>query len=219
MEDNVKKVSRRLFMGVTGASVVSWQLIGCDDDKKTPLVDAGPDGGAGICAVDGETPPAWEDNTHVKFGAVSTTICPYCGCGCGAIVTTAGEGADAVVVNIEGDPDHPVNRGALCSKGQSLYQIRNNETGFRLTTPRVRRAGATEWEEVDWPTAISEIAAKVRTTRDATFETTDTGGQTVNRTTGIASLGGAALDTEECYLIVKAMRAMGLVYIEHQARI
>ena len=176
-------------MGITGASVVGWQLIGCSDDKKKPLVDAGPDGGAGICAVDGETPPAWEDNTHVKFGAVSTTICPYCGCGCGAIVTTAGEGADAVVVNIEGDPDHPVNRGALCSKGQSLYQIRNNET------------------------------AKVRTTRDATFETTDTGGQTVNRTTGIASLGGAALDTEECYLIVKAMRAMGLVYIEHQARI
>ncbi len=154
-------------------------------------------------------------NVAIKYARESTTICPYCAVGCSIIVSShAGK-----VVNMEGDPDHPVNRGALCSKGQSLYQIRNNETGFRLTTPRVRRAGATEWEEVDWPTAISEIAAKVRTTRDATFETTDTGGQTVNRTTGIASLGGAALDTEECYLIVKAMRAMGLVYIEHQARI
>jgi formate dehydrogenase major subunit len=209
-----KKFSRRLFLELTGASAVAWHLVGCDDKKKTPVADGGPD--AGGCEYD--LPPAWEDATHVKYGTVSTTICPYCGCGCGLLVTVN----EGEVVNIDGDPDHPVNRGALCSKGASLYQL-NRVSGatnpYRLVKPRYRAAGSAEWQEVEWADAISAIAAKVKATRDATFVATDGSGRTVNRTEGIACLGGAALDNEECYLLSKAMRALGLVYLEHQARI
>lgn len=213
----MKKVSRRLFMGITGASVVGWQLIGCSDDKTPKTTDdAGPDGGdCGYVA-----PPAWVANDEAHYGTVSSTICPYCGCGCGALVTT---NADGVVVNIEGDPDHPINKGSLCSKGASLYQLNRDVMGGtntnRQTTVMHRAAGASEWEEVTWDEAIPAIAAKVKSTRDTYWTSTDGSGRTVNRTDAIACLGGASLDTEECYLLSKAMRSMGLVYIEHQARI
>ena len=207
-----KKFSRRLFLELTGASAVAWHLVGCDDKTKNPVADGGPD--AGGCEYD--VPPAWEDDTHVKYGAISSTICPYCGCG---LLVTVNDGQ---VVNIEGDPDHPVNRGGLCSKGSSLYQL-SRVSGVtnphRLVKPRYRAAGSAEWQEVEWADAISAITAKVKATRDGTFVATDGGGRVVNRTEGIACLGGAALDSEECYLLVKAMRALGLVYLEHQARI
>ena len=204
-------------MGITGASVVGWQLIGCDDDS-TPqgVADGGPDGG-GCCY---EVPPEWVANDETRFGTVSSTICPYCGCGCGALVTVDASGQ---VVNVEGDPDHPVNQGALCSKGASLYQLNRDVTGTtntnRIQTVLHRAAGASDWEEVSWEEAIPAIAARVRETRDTYWTSTDGSGRTVNRTEAIACLGGAALDTEECYLLAKAMRAMGLVYLEHQARI
>lgn len=209
-----KKLSRRFFLELTGASAVAWHLVGCDDKKKTPVADGGPDGGT--CEYDPPNP--WVDDTHVKYGQVSSTICPYCGCGCGLLVTVNG----GEVVNIEGDPDHPVNRGALCSKGSSLYQLNrvNGATNpHRLVKPRYRAAGSSEWQEVEWDDAISAIAAKVKATRDAHWTGTDGSGRVVNRTDAIACLGGAALDSEECYLLSKAMRAMGLVYLEHQARI
>jgi len=194
---------------------VGWQLIGCDDGT-TPdgEPDSGPDGGDCGYAI----PPEWVDSTHVKYGTTSTTICPYCGCGCGLVVTVS----DGEVVNVDGDPDHPVNRGALCPKGAALYQL-NRVDGQtnprRLTTPLYRAPGAEDWQETDWDTAIAAIAAKVKQTRDDHWVSTDGSGRTVNRTEGVACLGGAALDTEECYLLSKAMRAMGLVYLEHQARI
>lgn len=209
-----KKFSRRLFLELTGASAVAWHLVGCDDDKKKTAPDGGPDGGT--CEYDPPNP--WADDAHVKWGTVSSTICPYCGCGCGLLVTVN----DGEVVNIDGDPDHPVNRGALCSKGSSLYQlsrVSGATNPHRLVKPRYRAPGSSEWQEVEWADAISAIAAKVKATRDATFVATDGSGRTVNRTEGIACLGGAALDNEECYLLSKAMRALGLVYLEHQARI
>lgn len=142
----------------------------------------------------------------------TTTICPYCGCGCGLVVDSSG----GQVINIEGDSKHPINQGTACSKGSSLYQMANNEN--RLTTVRYRAPNATEWEELSWEDAISMIAQRIKTTRDATFETTNANGRTVNRTLGIGSLGSAALDNEECWLYQKLLRALGLVYIEHQAR-
>ena len=144
----------------------------------------------------------------------TTTICPYCAVGCGLVVDSSG----GQVINIEGDSEHPINQGTACSKGSSLYQMANNEN--RLTTVRYRAPGATEWEELSWEDAISMIAQRIKTTRDAegAFETTNAAGRTVNRTVAIGSLGSAALDNEECWLYQKLLRALGLVYIEHQAR-
>ena len=142
----------------------------------------------------------------------TTTICPYCGVGCGQIVSAR----DDKVINIEGDPDHPINEGALCSKGSALYQVANNER--RLKKVLYRAPGSDKWEEKDWDWAIEKIAARIKKTRDKTFIGKEKG-KVVNRTDGIACLGGAALDNEECYLLSKTARALGITYLEHQARI
>jgi formate dehydrogenase major subunit len=148
------------------------------------------------------------------------TICPFCAVGCGAIV--AADESGKRVINIEGDPDHPINQGSLCSKGMALAQINtvNGEVNARrLQKPMYRAPGASTWEEKDWDWTLTEIAKRVKNTRDENFIEKDDEGRVVNRLRAILSLGGAALDNEECSLIVKAMRALGLVYIEHQARI
>ena len=142
----------------------------------------------------------------------TTTICPYCGVGCGFVVHSSG----GEVINIEGDWEHPINQGTACSKGSSLFQMANNEN--RLTTVRYRAAGADDWTEISWDEAITMIAQRIKDTRDATFEETNASGAVVNRTLGIGSLGSAAMDNEECWLYQKMLRAFGLVYIEHQAR-
>ena len=147
-----------------------------------------------------------------RIGEVPT-ICPYDASGCGFIVAAD----NGKVVNLEGDPDHPINRGAACSKGASLSQLHNNER--RLDKVLWRRPGAADWEEVSWDSALDKIARKIKDTRDAEFIETNSRGNLVNRTEAIASVGGAAHDNEECYLLVKMLRALGLVYVEHQARI
>ncbi|MGE5603365.1 MAG: twin-arginine translocation signal domain-containing protein [Nitrososphaerales archaeon] len=141
------------------------------------------------------------------------TICPFCGCGCGFLVTVE----DGKVTNIEGDPQHPINRGAACSKGSAIAQIADNPK--RLTKPLYRPPGGAEWQEVSWEWAIDRIARRIKATRDSTWRRFDDAGRVVNRTDAIASLGGAALDNEECYLLSKAMRGMGLIWVEHQARL
>lgn len=147
------------------------------------------------------------------LGATRTvTICPYCGGGCGQIISTR----DGKVIANEGDPDHPVNEGTLCSKAQALFQVVNNER--RATKVLYRAPGAAAWVEKDWDWAIGQIAQRIKKTRDETFQATD-GDKVVNRTMGIAGIGGAALDTEECYLWTKLARALGIVYLEHQARL
>ena len=141
-----------------------------------------------------------------------TTICCYCAVGCGAIVASE----NGKVINIEGDPDHPINQGALCPKGSAMYQIANNE--HRLNKVLYRAPGAYDWEEKPWDWAIDRIAQNIKNTRDANW-TERQGSKLVNRTDAIAQLGGAALDNEECYLISKMARALGIVYLEHCARI
>jgi formate dehydrogenase major subunit len=168
------------------------------------------------------------EDLAIRYARESTTICPYCSVGCGMIVHTLGGN----IVNIEGDPDHPINEGSLCPKGSSVYQLRDNKA--RVTTPMYRAAGASEWRAVTWDWALDEIALKVKKTRDTSFIATSkikikekVGGvdvdkeieAVVNRTMGMASVGSAALDNEECYLYQKFLRGLGLVYIEHQARI
>jgi formate dehydrogenase major subunit len=149
---------------------------------------------------------------HKPVGEVPT-ICPYCAVGCGMVVgVNAGK-----VVNIEGDPDHPISRGSLCSKGGTLSELANTEE--RVVKPRIRRPNSDKWEEVEWDWALDEIAKRIKKTRDEYFIEKDDQGRLVNRLEAIAHVGSAALDNEECSVIVKMMRALGLVYIEHQARI
>jgi formate dehydrogenase major subunit len=143
-----------------------------------------------------------------------TTICPYDGSGCGFIVDAEG----GKVRNIEGDPDHPINRGAGCAKGQSIRQL-STDNPRRLNKVLYRAPGGTEWQEKTWEWAIDTIAQRIKTTRDASFITKDGNGNTVNRTEAIANIGGAALDNEECYLLAKLARSLGIVYLEHQARL
>jgi len=181
-------VSRRSF----------FQLLGL-----TPFV--------GISAAEGQ-PDSAGAPLKIRYAKETTTICPYCGVGCGQIVHTR----DGMIVNIEGDPDHPINEGALCSKGASTFQLNHNDR--RLTKVRHRKPGSGDWEDLPWDAAMNRIVELMKKTRDATWIAAEDG-KTLNRTNGIACLGGAALDTEECYLLSKAMRAMGLVWIEHQARI
>ena len=142
----------------------------------------------------------------------TTTVCPFCGVGCGLVVSTLG----GKVINIEGDPGHPISEGTLCSKGAAGIQVVNNSR--RLQKVLYRAPGGAAWEEKSWDWALPRIAERVKQIRDKTFQTT-TEGRTVNRTEAIACLGGSALDNEEAYALVKLMRSLGLVYIEHQARL
>jgi formate dehydrogenase major subunit len=142
----------------------------------------------------------------------TTTVCPFCGVGCGQVVATR----EGKVINIEGDPAHPISEGTLCSKGASGIQVVNNSR--RLQKVLYRAPGGKGWEEKSWDWTLERIAARVKETRDKTFRTS-VEGRVVNRTEAIACLGGSALDNEEAYLLVKLMRALGLVYVEHQARL
>jgi formate dehydrogenase major subunit len=148
----------------------------------------------------------------------TTTICPYDASGCGFIVAAEGD----TVLNIEGDPDHPINRGGACSKGASLAQLHTVDGEInprRLTKVMYRAPGGSNWETKSWDWAIDRIANRIKETRDSNWTAKDDQGYVVNRTDGIASVGGAALDNEECYLLVKLLRSLGMVYVEHQARI
>jgi formate dehydrogenase major subunit len=124
---------------------------------------------------------------------------------------------DGHVINVEGDPENPHNRGALDPKSIAVRQLANSP--FRLRKILHRAPGAEDWTEMSWEEAIPKMARRIKDTRDATFETTDANGVRVNRTQGIAFLGGAANNNEDCYVAIKLVRALGLVNIEHQARI
>lgn len=184
------RISRRDFLKFTGGGLAASSL------------------GLALAPVE-----ARAEGLSIQYAKETTTICPYCAVGCGIIVHTL----NGTVINTEGDPDHPINGGTLCSKGSSLFQLRDNQT--RITKPRYRAPGGKDWKEVEWDWALDQIAERVKKTRDATFLTKNAKGEIVNRTDALASVGSAALDNEECYLLQKLLRSWGLVYIEHQARI
>ncbi len=152
----------------------------------------------------------------MKSAKQSTTICPYCAVGCGLICSTDTKAKK--IINIEGDPDHPINEGALCAKGASLFQTTSNNPD-RLKKVLYRAPGSDKWQEKSWEWALGEIAKRVKATRDGNFIEKNAKGETVNRVEAIAHIGSAALDNEELWPLQAMMRALGLVYIEHQARI
>ena len=146
----------------------------------------------------------------------TTSICCYCSVGCGIIVSTTDEGRGRAV-NVEGDPDHPVSEGTLCPKGASIWQMAENDK--RVTKVLYRAPNSDKWQVKSYEWALDEIAKRVKKTRDAAFVKTNAKGQEVNRLDAIASVGSAAMDNEECFVYQQMLRALGLTYIEHQARI
>jgi formate dehydrogenase major subunit len=141
------------------------------------------------------------------------SVCPYCAVGCAQRVYVK----DERVVQIEGDPDSPISRGRLCPKGSASEQLVNSPQ--RLMKVKYRAPYATDWTELDLEQATDMVAERVIKTRGDWWEAEDEHGRPLNRTRGLAFLGGATLDTEENYLIKKLFTAMGAVQIENQARI
>lgn len=187
------EVTRRQFLKISGAMAATLAVaeLGFDDKKAKAK--------SGKFKIAQLTP--------------TPTICPFCAVGCGILAYAT----EKDVVYTEGDPDHPINEGTLCSKGTNIRE--KYTTDKRVTTPMYRAPGSNKWEEVDWNFAIEKVVQRVKETRDRTIIHQENG-LVVNRTDSIAYLGGAALDNEECYLVHKLMRAgLGLSYIEHQARI
>jgi formate dehydrogenase major subunit len=179
-------------------------------------------GGAAAAVFGFDLQPAYAQLRVLKIARANETrsTCPYCSVSCGVIIYTIGDRAKNVtaqVVHVEGDPDHPINRGTLCPKGSSLQQDIMNER--RLLKPQVRRPGGTDWEDISWDDAITEIAQKVKKTRDDTFIEKDAAGHTVNRCESIGFTGGCTDTNEFNYLVVKSMRALGVVHLENQARV
>src|SRR5438034_1181396 len=197
------------------------EAIAMDVSRRT-FIKTGLIGGIGLSAFGFNLSPVRAQTQALKIARTSETrsTCPYCSVSCGVIIHTLGDKAKNVtpqVVHVEGDPDHPINRGTLCPKGASLEQDILNER--RLTKPQVRRPGGTDWEGISWDDAINEIAQKVKKTRDDTFIEKDAAGHTVNRLESIAFSGGCTDTNEFNYLVVKTMRSLGVVYLENQARV
>jgi len=179
-------------------------------------------GGAALTAFGFDVAPLYAQAKTLKISRTSETrsTCPYCSVSCGVIIHTLGDRAKNVVpqvVHVEGDPDHPINRGTLCPKGASLEQEIANAR--RLTKPQVRRPGSDHWEDIGWDQALDEISRRVKSTRDATFVEKDARGRIVNRCEGIAWNGGCTDTNELNYLVVKTMRSLGVCYFETQARV
>ena len=143
---------------------------------------------------------------------VVQSVCPYCAVGCGQRIYVK----DEQIVQIEGDPDSPISRGRLCPKGSASKQLVTSPT--RVTTVKYRRPFGTEWEDLELGTAMEMIADRVLEARRKGWQD-ENDGKRVNRTMGIASLGGATLDNEENYLMKKLYSALGAIQIENQARI
>ena len=199
------ELTRRSFLKLTGATAAAATLTGVGLSKAS--------------ASSGEP-------LRIKYAQELHTVCTFCGVGCGIICNVR----NGVIVNAEGDPDHPINEGTLCSKGMSHYNVSYiyNEKGNpvpnpkRLTKVLYRAPGASSYEEKDWDWAFDTIAKRVKDTRDNNYvETVDVGGNkvTVNRTEAISWLGSAFCTDEENYLFHKMVWALGVINVDHCARL
>ena len=190
--------------------------------SRRDFLKIGTVGGLAVSAFGFDLAPVYAQLRELKIARATETrsTCPYCAVSCGVIIYTLGDKAKNVtsqVIHVEGDPDHPINRGTLCPKGSSLEQDILNPR--RLTKPQVRRPGKTDWEDISWDNALNEIARWTKKTRDDTFVEKDAKGITVNRCEGMAFIGGCTDTNEFNYLAVKSMRSMGVCYLENQARV
>jgi formate dehydrogenase major subunit len=185
--------NRRDFLKISGAGIAGLSLmqLGCSV-KQTKGYAAG---------------LKIEDTQQV------ISICPFCSVSCHVIAYVRG----GELVSTEGDPDYPINEGALCAKGAAMLSLTHNP--HRVTTPLYRAPYSDQWEPKSWDWMLDRIATRVKETRDKGFITTNAKGQRVNRLENLFTLGTSHMDNEECALVHQAVRALGVVHLDHQARI
>lgn len=192
------QVTRRDFLkiGAAGTGAVSLTALGFDMAQAAQV----------------------QQSFHIAGAQESHSVCPYCAVGCSLVAFTQ-QNADGTkrIVQIEGDPDSPVNEGRLCPKGATAMQLATSAR--RVENPMYRAPGSDHWTQISWDKMLDMLATRVKDSRDATFVAKDAAGNTVNRTEGIAFAGGAAFSSEEGYLASKLMRGLGLVHLEQQARV
>jgi formate dehydrogenase major subunit len=194
----MQELSRRDFikLGATGSGAVGLTALGFD------LAQA--------VAVKRELRIAGAKEVH--------SLCPYCAVGCSIVAYTRQDAkGHTQLLQIEGDPDSPVNEGRLCPKGATSMQLAVSTR--RVEKPLYRAPGSEKWQENSWDDMLDKLAVRIKESRDATFVTVDAKGNTVNRCEGVAFAGGAAFSSEEGYFAAKLMRSLGVVHIEQQARV
>ena len=178
-------------------------------------------GGSSLAALGMAPTPAFaEQIRHFKLARTKETrnTCPYCSVACGIIIyAKPGEDGKRRVTHIEGDADHPTNRGTLCPKGSALKDFVNAET--RLTQPMIRKPGANAFEPISWDDALDRIARAMKDDRDANFLQTNEAGVPVNRWTTAGFLAASATTNETAFLTYKVVRSMGVVGFDNQARV
>jgi formate dehydrogenase major subunit len=159
-----------------------------------------------------------KQHLRIAGATLSHSVCPYCAVGCSLLAYTR-KNSDGTVelLQIEGNPDSPVNEGTLCPKGATTMELAVSKR--RVLRPLYRAPGAGEFKEVSWDFALERLARNIKASRDRTFVTKDEDGNVVNRCEGIAFAGGAAFSNEEGYFATKLMRGLGLVFLEQQARV
>jgi formate dehydrogenase major subunit len=173
-------------------------------------------GGLGVSALGFDLAQAYQvrQSLRIQGARERHSVCPYCAVGCSLVAYTNDAGR---LLQIEGDPDSPVNEGRLCPKGATAMQLA--VASNRADSVQYRAPGAASWQKIGWDQAMTMLAQRVKDSRDRTFVTTDAAGNTVNRCEGIAFAGGAAFSSEEGYFATKLMRGLGLVHLEQQARV
>ena len=196
------EVSRRGFLKATGVGVAGTAL-----------------GAFGFGAAEAA------EVAHVRAFKLATTTetrntCPYCSVACGVILYSKGDvrkGETAVITHIEGDVDHPTNRGTLCPKGAALKDFVHSKS--RLNYPMVRRPGSDKFERVSWDNALNRVARLMKDDRDANFIAKNDKGVAVNRWLSVGFLAASATTNETAYLTYKVVRATGMVSFDNQARV
>ena len=175
-------------------------------------------GAVGVLGFDLTQAVAAKQELRIAGAKEVHSLCPYCAVGCAIVAYTKQDAkGHTQLLQIEGDPDSPVNEGRLCPKGATAMQLAVSSR--RVAKPLYRAPGSDQWQEISWDQMLDKLAQRIKESRDATFVTQDAKGNTVNRCDGIAFAGGATFSSEEGYFAAKLMRTLGVVHIEQQARV
>ena len=193
-------MDRRQFFRVSGAGLAASSLVALGFSPTAALAEA--------------------RNFKLARATETRNTCPYCSVGCGIIMYSLGDKAKNVtssIIHIEGDPDHPVNRGTLCPKGAGLLDFVHSPN--RLKFPEIREPGSKEWKRVSWDEAMDRLVKLMKADRDANFQDTNADGKPVNRWLTTGMLCASASSNEAGYITHKAMRSMGMLVFDNQARV
>ncbi len=179
-------------------------------------------GGSSLALLGFSPQPVLAETRNFKLARTTETrnTCPYCSVGCGIIMYSLGDRAKnamSEIIHIEGDSDHPVNRGTLCPKGAGLLDFVHSPN--RLKYPEYRAPGSNEWKRISWDEAFDKVAKLMKADRDANFATKTADGKTVNRWLSTGMLAASASSNESGYITHKAVRSMGMLVFDNQARV